>query len=80
MPYLLTAGNQPGSPTSWIITDAASASNVHPNPTDTLMTTVSSHATPSSPFGGSLGVNKVELYELQSFGWLNLVIFCENCA
>ena len=59
MPYLLTAGNHPGSPASWIKTDAEISSNVQTIPPDTLMTTVSSHTTSASSFGGGLGINKV---------------------
>ena len=59
MPYLLTAGNHPGSPTSWVKTDAENALNAGITLPDTLMTTVTSQGTGSLPFGGSLGINKV---------------------
>ena len=59
MPYLLAAGNHPGSPANWVRTDDENALNSGITLPDTLMTTVTSHASSSSPFGGSLGINKV---------------------
>jgi hypothetical protein len=59
MPYLLTAGNHPGSPASWIKTEEEHTSNAGITLPDTLMTTVTSHCASSSPYGGNLGINKM---------------------
>ena len=59
MPYLLTAGNQPGSPASWIKTEDGQPSSAGITLPDSLMTTVTSQGPSSYQFRGNPGINKV---------------------
>ena len=61
MPYLLTAGNQPGSPASWVKTEDGTPSSAGITLPDSLMTTVTSQGASPYQFRGSTGINKVRL-------------------
>ena len=62
MPYLLTAGNHPGSPASWVQTEDGNTSNAGITLPDNLMTSVTSHGgNTSSHFVENLGTNKVNI-------------------
>ena len=64
MPYLLTAGNHPGSPASWIQTEDGNTSNAGITLPDNLMTSVTSHGgNTSSHFVENLGTNKVNILD-----------------
>ena len=64
MPYLLTAGNHPGSPASWIQTEDGNTSNAGITLPDNLMTSVTSHGgNTSSHFVENLGTNKVSILD-----------------
>ena len=64
MPYLLTAGNHPGSPASWVQTEDGNTSNAGITLPDNLMTSVTSHGgNTSSHFVENLGTNKVNILD-----------------
>ena len=64
MPYLLTAGNHPGSPASWVQTEDGNTSNAGITLPDNLMTSVTSHSgNTSSHFVENLGTNKVNILD-----------------